>query len=138
MLPNGDRIEVVAHAERLQRVIGHVVQNALDATAEGGKVSVHLDGTDASSVSVIVADTGCGMSQDFIRNRLFKPFQTSKSSGMGIGMFETMQYIRELGGSLHVDSTPNIGTTVTMKLPRAGRGEQKQTAEVQAERSGTQ
>lgn len=138
VLSHGDRIEVVAHAERLQRVIGHVVQNALDATAEGGKVSVHLDCTDASSVSVIVADTGCGMSQDFIRNRLFKPFQTSKSSGMGIGMFETMQYIRELGGGLHVDSTPNVGTTVTMKLPRAGRGEQKQTAEVQAEKSGTQ
>ena len=138
MLPHGDRIEVVAHADRLQRVIGHVVQNALDATAEGGKVSVRLDRSEAGCVSVVVTDTGCGMTQEFIRDRLFKPFQTSKSSGMGIGMFETMQYIRELGGSLRVESTPDIGTTVTMILPRAGRSGQDQAAEAEVEKPETQ
>ena len=119
-LPDTHRVEVVAHPERLQRVIGHVVQNALDATADDGMVSVHMDSTDSANVAVVVADTGCGMTQDFIRDRLFKPFQTSKSSGMGIGMFETMQYIRELGGSLQVTSAPDVGTTVTMTLPRVG------------------
>ncbi len=138
VMPVGDRVEVVAHAERLQRVIGHVVQNALDATTQGGKVSVRLDISDAGSVAVIVADTGCGMTREFIRDRLFKPFQTSKSSGMGIGMFETMQYIRELGGSLGVESTPDIGTTVTMTLPRASRSEQDDAAETQVERPDTQ
>lgn len=137
-LPDGDRVEVVAHAERLHRVIGHVVQNALDATAEDGKVSVQLDTSDAGRVSVVVADTGCGMTQEFIRDRLFKPFQTSKSSGMGIGMFETMQYVRELGGNLRVESEPEIGTTVTMTLPRAGRSEQDQALETQVEKPETQ
>ena len=138
VVPVGDRVELLAHAERLQRVIGHVVQNALDATAEGGKVSVQLDSSDAGTATVVIADTGCGMTREFIRDRLFKPFQTSKSSGMGIGMFETMQYIRELGGTLDVESTPNIGTTVTMKLPRARRGGQDEAAEIRVERPETQ
>jgi signal transduction histidine kinase len=57
------------------------------------------------------------MSQDFIRNRLFKPFQTTKQAGMGIGAYESFQYVQELGGQIEVQSEVNRGTVVTIRLP---------------------
>ena len=66
---------------------------------------------------MVVGDTGQGMSRDFIDNRLFKPFNTTKSAGMGIGAFESFQYVQELGGKLSVDSTLGQGTVVTVLLP---------------------
>ena len=57
------------------------------------------------------------MTPEFIRERLFKPFQSTKQAGMGIGAYESAQYIRELGGELQVESKENMGTRVTMILP---------------------
>ena len=57
------------------------------------------------------------MTQEFLRERLFKPFQTTKQTGMGIGAYESHQYIRELGGEMHVESAPGVGTRVTIELP---------------------
>jgi signal transduction histidine kinase len=73
---------------------------------------------------VEVGDTGCGMSEDFVRTQLFRPFSSTKASGMGIGSFESAQYIRELGGSIDVDSRPGEGTLFTVLLPafEASRG----------------
>jgi putative PEP-CTERM system histidine kinase len=102
--------------ERVERVLGHVVQNAFDATPAGGQVRLTLD-AQGSQARVQVADTGCGMSEDFIQNRLFKPFQTTKASGMGIGAHESYQYVQELGGKISVQSELNRGTTVTLLLP---------------------
>lgn len=113
--------EVYAHPERLERVIGHLVQNALDATPQGGKVTVRIDKTSSGTVRIAVIDTGCGMSAKFVRDRLFKPFQSSKSSGMGIGAFETQQYVHELGGTLNVESQEGVGTTVSVELPLVRR-----------------
>lgn len=104
------------HAERVERVIGHVVQNAFDATPPSGCVRLSLD-AEGSQARVRVEDNGCGMSEDFIQNRLFKPFQTTKSSGMGIGAHESYQYVQELGGKISVQSELNRGTTVTLLLP---------------------
>lgn len=59
------------------------------------------------------------MTPEFIRNQLFKPFQTTKAEGMGIGMFETQQYIHDLGGKLLVDSEPGRGTRIEVCLPVA-------------------
>ena len=67
---------------------------------------------------VEVGDTGHGMTQEFVRERLFKPFQTTKATGMGIGAYESFQYVQELGGRVQVDSTPNVGTQVRLLLPR--------------------
>lgn len=111
--------EVSAHPDRLERVIGHLVQNALDATAGDGEVKVEVNIPDASSVHIAIADTGCGMTKTFMRERLFKPFSTSKSTGMGIGVYEAQQYIHELGGRIHFDSEPERGTCVTITLPPA-------------------
>ena len=72
----------LGHEDRLDHVIGHLVQNALDATAGGGKVQVHLD-REGAFVVLEVTDSGVGMSAEFIRDRLFKPFETTKASGHG-------------------------------------------------------
>jgi signal transduction histidine kinase len=104
------------HVERVERVLGHVVQNAFDATPASGRVCLTLD-AQGSQARVRVEDSGCGMSEDFIQNRLFKPFQTTKASGMGIGAHESYQYIQELGGKISVQSELNRGTTVTLLLP---------------------
>ncbi len=64
-----------------------------------------------------MGDTGHGMSQEFIRDRLFKPFNTTKRAGMGIGAYESFQYVKELGGTIAVKSEPDVGTEVTLLLP---------------------
>ncbi|MDR7334198.1 XrtA/PEP-CTERM system histidine kinase PrsK [Roseateles asaccharophilus] len=104
------------HPERVERVLGHVVQNAFDATPLTGRVCLTLD-SEGSQARVRVDDNGCGMSEEFIQNRLFKPFQTTKASGMGIGAHESHQYVQELGGKISVQSELNQGTTVTLLLP---------------------
>jgi signal transduction histidine kinase len=104
------------HEQRVERVIGHVVQNAFDATPEDGEVRLVLD-VEGSNARIEVSDTGCGMSEDFIRTRLFRPFQTTKTSGMGIGAYESFQYLQELGGKITVDSQVGHGTRITISLP---------------------
>jgi len=109
---------VMAHPERFERVIGHLVQNALDASKGDGIVSLSIHpGED--EVGIEVCDEGAGMSQQFIRERLFKPFQTTKDAGMGIGAYEAHQYVSELGGRIDVESEPGRGTRMTVWLPRA-------------------
>lgn len=109
-------VAVRGDEERLERVFGHLVQNALDATGNDGQVWVKLD-RDAGQARIEVGDTGQGMTQEFIRDRLFKPFQTTKQAGMGIGAYESFQYIRELGGDVSVQSELNVGTRILVQLP---------------------
>jgi signal transduction histidine kinase len=104
------------HADRIERVIGHAVQNALDATDPSGRVWVIVDRVGGRG-RVVVGDTGHGMSSEFIRERLFKPFQTTKKSGMGIGAYESFQYVRSLGGDVRVESEEGVGTVITMLFP---------------------
>lgn len=104
------------HQERLERVIGHLVQNALDATPVDGRVWINL-GRRGDRAILEIGDTGHGMSPEFIRDRLFKPFQTTKHAGMGIGAYESAQYIRELGGEISVDSALGMGAKMTLILP---------------------
>ena len=111
------------HDERLERVLGHLVQNALDATPSSGRVWISVSRF-SGQVRVEIGDTGQGMTDEFIRTRLFKPFSSTKGSGMGIGTYESAQYIRELGGSIDVVSAVGQGTTLSVLLPvfEASRG----------------
>ena len=111
-----DRVATRGHEDRLERVIGHVVQNALDATPPSGKVWVRLSQS-VGRVMVLVGDTGAGMTQEFVQNRLFRPFNSTKTSGMGIGSHESFSYVKELGGSIDVNSEVGKGTLVTILLP---------------------
>jgi putative PEP-CTERM system histidine kinase len=108
---------ITGHEDRLEHVISHLLQNAIDATSAAGLVRVGVEQEDRFIV-VVISDTGTGMTQEFVRERLFRPFQTTKESGMGIGVYESRQYVAGLGGSLEVDSQPGIGTTVRIRLPR--------------------
>lgn len=109
---------VNANQERLERVIGHVIQNAIDATPRNGDVKISLR-SDGSFAVVTVSDTGSGMSEDFIKTKLFAPFVSTKPAGMGIGVFETREYVEQLGGRLKIDSQINVGTTFEIFVPIA-------------------
>jgi putative PEP-CTERM system histidine kinase len=111
-----ERLFARGHDERLTRVIGHLIQNALDATATGGDVAVSLSKRH-DKAAIDICDSGVGMSPEFIRDRLFRPFQSTKSAGMGIGAYESAQYIRELGGDIEVESQLGQGTRITVLLP---------------------
>jgi putative PEP-CTERM system histidine kinase len=110
------RVLARAHEDRVERVIGHIVQNAIDATDKHGRIVVTLV-REANNAVVEVRDTGHGMTDDFVRERLFKPFQTTKQGGMGIGAYESYQYVHELGGDIVVESTPGVGTNMRILLP---------------------
>jgi putative PEP-CTERM system histidine kinase len=109
-------LEVLADWASLERVIGHLIQNAIEATPKDGQVLVSLTKGEGT-VLIEVQDTGHGMSEEFIHERLFKPFESTKSAGMGIGVFESQEYARELGGRLEVVSSQSSGTTFRMILP---------------------
>lgn len=109
-------LRAVAHEERLERVIGHLVQNAVDATDRNGEVSVRTYAQDKHAV-VEVQDNGKGMTPEFVRDQLFKPFRSTKSTGMGIGAYESQQYVNELGGRIVVESAAGSGTCIRVILP---------------------
>ena len=99
----------------LEQAVGHLLQNALDASS-GEPVSVRVS-SDAATVSIAISDKGVGMDGDFIRNRLFEPFASTKPGGFGIGAFEAKALITAMGGQLSVDSQLGRGTTFTIILP---------------------
>jgi putative PEP-CTERM system histidine kinase len=109
-------LTVLADWERLERVVGHLIQNAIEATAKDGRVEIELARA-GEAVVIRISDNGEGMTEEFIRERLFKPFESTKSAGMGIGVFESQEYIQELGGVLEVTSVPAQGSTFTITLP---------------------
>ena len=102
--------------ERLERIIGHLVHNAMDATPPEMLVWMRVF-REGSQACVEVGDQGCGMAEEFVQTRLFKPFQTTKEAGMGIGSYESFQYVRELGGRISVESEVGKGTVVHLSLP---------------------
>jgi len=108
----------IGHEERLEHVIGHLLQNALDATAAEGRVTVRLF-LDGRFAAIEVADTGPGMSPEFVRDKLFKPFATTKAAGMGIGVYESSQYVTGIGGKMTIDTALGAGTRVRVLLPAA-------------------
>ncbi|SEN28879.1 XrtA/PEP-CTERM system histidine kinase PrsK [Nitrosomonas marina] len=108
-------LHVSAEETRLKRVISHIVQNAIEATPKDGCVNVNLSQKNNKAV-IEVSDTGHGMSEKFVQERLFKPFESTKSAGMGIGVFESKEYLQEIGGRLDVSTQESIGTTFTITL----------------------
>ncbi|MDA1326591.1 MAG: PEP-CTERM system histidine kinase PrsK [Proteobacteria bacterium] len=108
-------VAVVADRDRLCAVVAHLVDNALEATSEGGRVAVRLTSNGRDAV-VEVEDDGIGMEEEFVRNELFRPFRTTKNSGFGIGVYESREFVRELGGRMEVDSARGRGTTIRIRL----------------------
>ena len=110
-------LRIQADRDRFGAVVGHVVRNAQDATPDDGMVIVRLFKQNDHAV-VEVQDTGQGMDEAFMKDRLFRPFDTTKGkSGMGIGAYETREFVRALGGDVEVLSRPGEGTTFRMRIP---------------------
>jgi signal transduction histidine kinase len=110
-------LRVVAEPDRLASVIEHLVQNAQDATPADGTVSVRLKRGEGFAL-IEVADTGCGMDAKFIADRLFRPFDTTKgNAGMGVGVYESREFVMEAGGEVDVESAPGRGTVFRVRLP---------------------
>ncbi len=103
-------------ASRLEAMLTHLVQNAVDASAPEAPIRLSLQQA-AGDVMIRISDNGHGMSQSFIRDELFKPFRSTKDGGFGIGAFEAREIARAHGGRLEVESRPGEGSQFTIILP---------------------
>jgi signal transduction histidine kinase len=122
-LDHDDRSAAVAmDAEEFRSVITHLCDNAIDAS--DGQVQIRVR-HEPMRVQIEVADSGKGMSAEFIRDRLFEPFGSTKCGGMGIGAYQARELIRAAGGDLLVASRPGAGTTMRILLPCVGLRSEK-------------
>jgi putative PEP-CTERM system histidine kinase len=113
----GEPIMLAADPERLVTVFEHILKNAQDATGQDGQIAVRVTvGSDNAVVSI--KDSGQGMSSEFIRERLFRPFDSTKGSqSMGIGAYQARDYVRMLDGQIEVSSETGVGTEFSIRLP---------------------
>jgi len=102
----------------LEQAIGHLIQNAVDASAAAQPVTVRMDGDEKQAI-ITVLDIGTGMDADFVRTRLFQPFASTKKGGFGVGAFEAKSLVYAMGGRLSVESRPGDGSSFTITLPAA-------------------
>jgi putative PEP-CTERM system histidine kinase len=109
-------VRVPGDAERLEAMITHLVQNAVDASAPDAPIRLSLTRR-GGEARLSIADSGHGMSAGFIRDELFKPFRSTKDGGFGIGAFEAREIVRAHGGRLDVESRPGEGSRFTVTLP---------------------
>ncbi len=116
-------LRVRAEKGRLKAILANVIQNAQEACEDDDTVTARL-ARDGDDLVIDIIDTGVGMSPEFIRERLFRPFDSSKgTTGMGIGAFEARTFMRDLGGDVEVDSRPGEGTRFRLRFPAAVRVE---------------
>ena len=114
-----DTPNVLIHGdkEQLATVFSHIIQNAQEATNENGKISIRLV-ENATQAIIEIEDTGSGIDAEFMANRLFKPFESTKGlTGMGIGLFESREYLRSLGGDIYASSKLGNGSLFRIELP---------------------
>jgi putative PEP-CTERM system histidine kinase len=107
-----------ADAASIRQVVQHLVANAIDASPPETPVQV-VAVAEQGRVRIDVIDQGSGMTRDFIRDELFKPFVSTKESGFGLGAFEALQIAQAMGGTIEVASEPGKGSDFTLWLPLA-------------------
>lgn len=107
---------VAGQVELLEQALVHLVQNAIDASPAGAPVFLRVAADGLGGV-IEVIDAGTGMSPEFVRSRLFKPFDSSKPSGFGIGAYEARELVRAMRGRLEVESREGLGSRFTIRLP---------------------
>jgi putative PEP-CTERM system histidine kinase len=120
---------VQANPDQLTSVIAHLITNAQQASDVGEGVTVRLSEADEGRALIEISDSGSGMSEEFVRKRLFRPFDSTKGlAGMGIGAYQAREVARGLGGDLVVISEPNKGTTVRLWLPSSKAGDEREVS----------
>lgn len=121
----GQPVMAQMDAAEIQKVVLNLVINAREASGNREPVTVEVAAADMALLRV--RDRGCGMSEEFIRSRLFKPFETTKKKGFGIGLYQCRQVVLAHGGRIEVESVPGQGTVFTVMLPRADNPGQSAT-----------
>lgn len=101
---------------RLETAITHLIQNAIEATKNEAPITV-VGRMQGDVIIIQIIDRGCGMSESFMSDKLFKPFESSKNGGFGIGAYEAMSLIESMGGNLRVESAEGKGTRFIISLP---------------------
>ena len=116
-------LPIAADAESLSKVIQNLVANAVQSIDDKGTVTLRTFGEDGKAV-VSITDTGCGMSEEFVRKSLFAPFRSTKKGGWGIGLYQARGIVEAHGGAIEVSSQEGAGSTFTVKLPLGNKGRQ--------------
>lgn len=107
---------VAGDHDHLRSVIDNLLFNARDAVLDGGRIEIATSHGKEGAI-LTVADTGCGMSDDFLRHSLFRPFRTTKKKGIGIGMFQARAIVEAHKGTILVESELRKGSTFKVVLP---------------------
>jgi signal transduction histidine kinase len=102
--------------EQIVKVVTNLVLNATEAVSGDGEVRIATSQNNGWAV-LAVTDNGCGMSAEFVDRALFRPFQTTKENGLGIGMFQSKMIVEAHGGRIAVESEPGKGTAFQVFLP---------------------
>jgi hypothetical protein len=110
--------EVSVDPEQLQSILHNLILNAIESIPDNGTIRVETMADNGLAV-LTVSDTGRGMSQDFLSKRLFRPFQTTKTRGLGIGLYQCRQLIMQFGGLVTAESEEGKGTRMIVRLPAA-------------------
>lgn len=113
---HAEPVTVRGNPEALYQSLVHLIQNAIDASDAESAVMLEVVG-DGVVGKINIIDNGSGMSPQFVRRGLFKPFVSSKSGGFGIGAFEARELVRSMGGRIDVESREGLGTRFTISLP---------------------
>jgi putative PEP-CTERM system histidine kinase len=136
-LTREDPVRVMGNREALEQALIHLVQNAIDASPGGAPVFLDVT-AEGLSGTIEVVDAGHGMSPEFVRTGLFKPFVSSKPGGFGIGAFEARELVKAMGGRVSVESREGLGTRFAIALPLAeavrllGAGDNRDAAHQEA------
>ncbi|OPY15871.1 MAG: Sensor protein ZraS [Syntrophus sp. PtaB.Bin138] len=110
-----------ADRDQLLKVLENLLMNASDAVGNDGRIGVSTGRHDNWAV-ITVMDTGCGMTREFMEKNLFRPFQTTKKQGMGIGLYHCKTIVEAHGGRIHVESEEGKGTAFKVLLPLERQG----------------
>ena len=111
--------KVIIDPEQFRNVVTNLLLNASEAVGSNGQIRIETSQREGRAL-LSVADNGCGMSADFQRDSLFRPFQTTKKRGLGIGMFQSRMIVEAHRGNIEVESQPGKGTKFWVFLPLAG------------------
>jgi len=111
-------LHALADPVRVEEVLENLVLNALEAmTEQGGTLTIEAAQTANGAAMFSVSDTGRGMSRIFVDTRLFRPFSTTKKTGIGLGLYTCREVLKASGGTIEVDSVEGAGTTFRVVLP---------------------
>ncbi|MGH8024263.1 MAG: ATP-binding protein, partial [Limisphaerales bacterium] len=119
--------KVLLDQEQMHKVVTNLIFNAREAVAANGEVRVETSQSNGWAV-LSVSDNGCGMNPEFLNQSLFRPFQTTKKNGLGIGLFQSKMIVEAHRGSIQVESQPGKGTTFRIVLPIPKYSYEPQTA----------